>query len=140
MRTSGFERIVLIGDHGANPTPMTEVASDLARKWAGTTVKIQYIPEYYDYTGLSKWAESLGIKEDDEGLHDNYVITAMMMTVDPTTVRMRQRMAKNTFMINTVPLAPAEKTIANGRKIVDHVATVTTAAIRKAFGQPATAP
>ena len=63
----------------------------------------------------------------------------MMMAVDPTTVRMKQRIAKNQFVINTVPLAPADKTIANGKKIIDHVATVTVAAIRKAFAQPATA-
>jgi creatinine amidohydrolase len=139
MRSSGFERIVLIGDHGANPAPMTQVASELSTKWSGGKARIRYIPEYYDYPGLSKWAESLGITEDDEGLHDNYVITAMMMAVDPTTVRMKQRIAKNQFVINTVPLAPAEKTIANGKKIIDHVATVTVAAIRKAFAQPTTA-
>ena len=139
MRSSGFENIVLVGDHGANPAPMTEVASELSTKWTGGKARIRYIPEYYDYPGLSKWAASLGIKEDDEGLHDNYVITAMMMAVDPTTVRMKQRIAKNQFVINTVPLAPAGKTIANGKKIIDHVATVTVAAIHKAFSQRATA-
>jgi creatinine amidohydrolase len=135
MRTNGFERIVLIGDHGSTQTPMREVASELSGAWTGAKTRIQFIAEYYDYPGLSKWAESLGIKEDDEGLHDSYVITAMMMVVDPTTVRMKQRMAKQTFVINTVPLAPADKTIANGKKLIDYVAARTVAAVRKAFGQ-----
>ncbi|MCX6552650.1 MAG: creatininase family protein [Acidobacteria bacterium] len=137
MRTNGFERIVLIGDHGSTPTPMKEVAADLSSKWTDGKTKIQYVAEYYDYPGLSKWAaETLGIKEDDEGIHDNYVITAMMAAVDPTTVRATQRAAKNMFVINTVPLAPVAKTVANGKKLIEHVATVTVAAINKAFGQP----
>jgi len=136
MRASGFERIALIGDHGADTDPMKAVAAELTAKWTDGKTKIQYIAEYYDYPGLSKWAaDNLGIKEDDEGLHDNYVITAMMMAVDPTTVRTKQRIEKDKFVINTVPLAPAEKTIANGRKIIDHVATITSEAIRRTFGQ-----
>lgn len=135
MRTNGFERIVLIGDHGSTPTPMKEVAAELSSKWTDGKTKIQYIAEYYDYPGLSKWAaDSLGIKEDDEGIHDNYVITAIMAAVDPTIVRTKQRIAKNKFVINTVQLAPVATTIANGKKLIDHMATVTVAAINKAFG------
>ena len=62
-----------------------------------------------------------------------------MMTVDPTTVRMTQRIAAGKFRINGVALAPAEKTIAWGRKIVDYRAEATVAALRKVDGHvPAT--
>jgi len=139
LRASGFERIVLIGDHGSTQTPMKEVADELTARWTDGKTQIKYIAEYYDYPAVSKFAaDTLGIKEDDEGLHDNYVITAMMMSVDPNTVRTKQRIKANRFIINKVNLAPESKTIANGKKCIDFIATRTAAAIRKAFGQAAT--
>jgi hypothetical protein len=54
-----------------------------------------------------------------------------MMTVDPATVRMAQRIKAGNFRINGVELAPAEKTIAWGRKIVDFRAEATIAALRR---------
>jgi len=71
------------------------------------------------------------------GLHDDFAITAIMMTVDPSTVRMPQRIAAGKFRINGVELAPAEKTIAWGRKIVDYRAEATVAALRRAMARPA---
>ena len=71
-------------------------------------------------------------KRVDEGLHDNLQYTAQMMVVDPTTVRMRQRIAVGKFSINGVDLAPAEKTIALGKRLVDYQASLTAEAIRKA--------
>ena len=67
-----------------------------------------------------------------EGLHDDFAVTAIMMTVDPTTVRMKQRVAADKFRINGVELAPAEKTIEWGRKIVDFRAEATVKAIKAA--------
>ena len=70
-------------------------------------------------------------------LHDDYTITAIMMTVDPTTVRMKQRIAAGKFSINGVELAPTEKTIAMGKKLVDFRAEVAVKAIRKAIASGA---
>ena len=127
----GFRRIILIGDSGGNQTGMKEVAAELKSK-----ATIHFIPEYYDFYNsgaLSKWTESQGIKEVDEGHHDNVAITAMVMTVDPTAVRMKERRAKGKFSINNVPLDPAEKTIALGKKAVAYRAEVTVEAIKKAM-------
>jgi creatinine amidohydrolase/Fe(II)-dependent formamide hydrolase-like protein len=88
LRTNGFQHIILIGDSGGNQQGLKEVAAELSAKWADGKAKIHYIPEYYDYPGLSKWVESQGIREVDEGHHDDYGISAQMMTVDPNTVRM----------------------------------------------------
>lgn len=132
LQQHGFRRFILIGDSGGNQTGMKEVAADLTTKW-GSKAEILFIPEYYDFYNegaLSRWLESQGIHEVDEGHHDNVAITAMMMTVDPNTVRMKQRRAKGKFSINGVPLDPAEKTIALGKKAVEYRADVTIAAIR----------
>jgi creatinine amidohydrolase len=135
LRAHGFKQIVLIGDSGGNQSGLKEVATELTVKWADGKTAIRYIPEYYDYPGLSKWLAAQGIREVDEGHHDDYGITSQMMTVDPNTVRMKQRIAKGKFSINGVPLAPARKTIEMGKKAIEYRAEITVAAIKKAFGQ-----
>lgn len=135
LRAHGFKQIILIGDSGGNQQGMKEVAAALTAKWTDGKTAIRYIPEYYDYPGLAKWIAAQGIHEVDEGHHDDYGITAQMMTVDPNTVRMKQRLAKGKFSINSVPLAPARKTIDMGKKAVEYRAGITVEAIKKAFGQ-----
>jgi len=132
FKTHGFERIVMIGDSGGNQKGMKAVAATLNEKWAGSKTRVHFIPEYYDYPGVDKWLKDQGIKQKNEGLHDDFAITAIMMTVDPTTVRMKQRIAADKFRINGIELAPAEKTIEWGKKIVDLRAEATVKAIRKA--------
>jgi creatinine amidohydrolase/Fe(II)-dependent formamide hydrolase-like protein len=135
FRAHGFANIVLIGDSGGNQDGMKNVAAELNAKWGSGKTKVHFVPEYYDYAGVEKWLASQGIKQTPEGYHDDFAITAQMMVVDPATVRMKQRIAAGKFRINGIDLAPAEKTIELGRKIVDHRATQTVAAIRKAIGK-----
>jgi len=133
FKTHGFEHIVMIGDSGGNQQGMKAVAGKLNKKWAGSKTRVHFIPEYYDYPGVTKWLTGQGIVQKNEGLHDDFAVTAIMMTVDPTTVRMKQRIAADKFRINGIELAPAEKTIEMGRKIVDIRAEATVKAIRKAM-------
>ena len=133
LKTHGFEHIVLIGDSGGNQEGMKTVASNLTARWAGGKTKIHFIPEYYDYPGVEKWLETQGVKQTPEGLHDDFAITSQMMVVDPTTVRMKQRIAAGKFRINGVDLAPAEKTIAMGKKVIDYRAGITVEKIRQAI-------
>lgn len=139
FRSHGFQRMILIGDSGGNQAGMKEVAAELSKKWAagGGKAAIHFIPEYYDFYNsgtLSKWLESQGVHEVDEGHHDNVAITAMMMAVDPGAVRMNERRAKGKFSINGVALDPADKTIALGKKAIAFRTDITVAAIRKAMG------
>jgi creatinine amidohydrolase/Fe(II)-dependent formamide hydrolase-like protein len=128
FKTHGFKRIVLLGDSGGNQAGMKAVSEKLNAAWKGST-KIVYVPEFYDYGGLTKWVESQGIKQESEGLHDDFVMTAQMLAIDPTSVRMAQRIKAGKFSINGVDLAPAEKTIAWGKKIIDYRAEQTLKAI-----------
>jgi creatinine amidohydrolase len=134
FRTHGFKNILLIGDSGGNQAGMKKVAADLTAKWAGGKTRVLFIPEYYDYGGLSKWIREQGIQEVPEGHHDDFAMEAQMALVDPTTVRMKERIAAGKYRINGVDLAPVEKTIEWGRKIVAYRADLTVAAIRKAMG------
>jgi creatinine amidohydrolase len=131
LRVHGFRHIVLIGDSGGNQKGMKAVALRLEAKWKGGKTRVHYIPEYYDYEGVDKWLEGQGIRQTDEGLHDDFAVTAQMMAVDPATVRMQQRIAANKFRINGVELAPAAKTVEWGKRIVAFRAEQTAEAIRR---------
>ncbi len=132
LHTHGFKHIVLVGDSGGNQTGMKQVAGELNSRWQGSGSRVYFIAEFYDYGGLTKWLEEQGIQQTPEGLHDDFAMTAMMMSIDPQSVRAKQRIAAGKFRINGVELAPAEKSIAWGRKIIDHRADLTVKAIRAA--------
>jgi creatinine amidohydrolase/Fe(II)-dependent formamide hydrolase-like protein len=135
LRAHGFEHIVLIGDSGGNQEGMKKVAGELNARWQASGSRVHYIAQFYDYGGLAKWLQEQGIQQTPEGLHDDFAMTAMMMSVDPQSVRARQRLAAGKFTINGVDLAPAEKTIAWGKRIIDHRAEQTVMAIRAARGK-----
>jgi creatinine amidohydrolase len=135
LRAHGFTDVVLIGDSGGNQDGMREVAAELSAAWTDGRTRIHYIPEYYDWPGRQRWMAARGMREVDEGIHDELSGTAIMMSVDPTTVRMQQRLDRGRFSINGVELAPAQRTIALARELVDHIATVTAEAIQRAIGR-----
>jgi creatinine amidohydrolase len=134
LKVHGFQHIVLIGDSGGNQQGLQAVAADLNAKWAGGKTRVHFIPEYYDYGAVGRFVAKHGINEKPEGYHDDFAMTAMMMSVDPKSVRTRQRIAAGKFSINGVNLAPMSNTIAWGRRIIAFRADATVAAIRKAIG------
>jgi creatinine amidohydrolase len=129
FKAHGFKRIVLLGDSGGNQPGMKQVAERLNAEWPGTT-RVVFVPEYYDYAGVTRWVEEQGIRQRPEGIHDDFVITAQLLAIDPRTARMDERVKADKFRINGVDLAPVEKTIQWGRRIIDHRAAETVKAIR----------
>ena len=141
LKTQGFKHIFFLGDSGGNQKPMQEVSTALNAKWTAdpSGARTYFIPEYYNYEEVEKFqGEALGIHEQLEGLHDDYYISSIVMVHDPTGVRMDERIKAGKFIINGVSLAPAEKTIENGKKIVAFRTERTVAAIRKAMESSAT--
>jgi creatinine amidohydrolase/Fe(II)-dependent formamide hydrolase-like protein len=139
LKMHGFKHIVFIGDSGGNQAGMDAVAQTLNQRWAGSGTTAHFIPEYYrpGYADLDKYMETaLGIKETvDEGLHDQFSITALMMVIDPTTVRYDQRVKAGRASINGVSIAPKVKTIEIGKRLVEFRAEYTARAIRAALSQ-----
>lgn len=134
LKTHGFEDIVLLGDSGGNQEGMETVADALSREWEGDGPRVHYIPEYYDNPRWKAWLEARGKVEVDEGLHDDLRHSAIMMLVDPMTVRAQQRRDAGLFHINGVALDPMDETLEMARALVDHQASVTKAAIERAMG------
>lgn len=134
LKAHGFKRLVLLGDSGGNQAGMKAIAQALAAKWKGAC-RIVFIPEYYDAAPVNKWLKEQGIEQTPEGLHDDFAMEAQMLSVDPASVRMRERIAAGNFRINGIELAPADKTIAWGRKIIDYRADLTVKAIGEALAR-----
>ncbi len=137
FRAHGFKNIILLGDSGGNQKGMKDVAGKLSADWSGGPISVHYIPQYYDFPAVARWLEEHGVKQTPEGFHDDFGMTAMMMAVDPTSVRMKQRIKAGNFRINGVELAPAEKTVEWGKKLLAFRAAATVKAIRQAIGKPA---
>jgi creatinine amidohydrolase len=134
LKTHGFEHIILIGDSGGNQAGMKTVAANLSSTWSGSKTTIHFIPEYYQYPEMLKYAAAtFGWKEVPEGHHDDPGISSIIMTVDPTAVRIKQRIAKNKASINGISLVPVEQAVERGKKLVDYRAQATVDAIKKAL-------
>ena len=131
FRTHGFKHIVLIGDSGGNQQGMKLVTKKLNDQWAGGKSRVHYVPEYYDFAAVAKWLEEQGIEQEPEGYHDDFGMTAMMMAVDPASVRTRERIAAGKFSINGVNLAPAKKTIEWGHRIIKFRAAAAVKSIKE---------
>ena len=134
LQAHGFEHIIYIGDSGGNQPGQAAVAEELNQRWGQTIA--HHIPEFYDNNGLIEYMEKeLGITEPvDDGYHDYYWITVLMMVTDPEVVRYDQRVAAGKATINGVSIAPKEEAIEVGRKLhqwrVDQTAQAIRAAIR----------
>jgi creatinine amidohydrolase/Fe(II)-dependent formamide hydrolase-like protein len=130
LNAHGFKRIVFIGDSGGNQEGMKEVAEELNKRWGSSETRALFIPEYFDLPARQQWLAKRGYREVDEGLHDELSAASMMLSVDPHSIRMNERVAAGKFTINGVALAPTAETVRLGRALIDHIAEVTAQAIR----------
>jgi creatinine amidohydrolase len=134
LRSHGFKNIVLLGDSGGNQAGMQRVAEELSARWSKGGPRVHFVAEFYDYDEVAQWLEREGIHQTPEGFHDDFAVTAQLMTVDPGLVRMKERGAVGKFSINGIELAPAPKTIEWGKRIIDFRANATVRAIERSIG------
>ena len=134
LAAHGFDNVVLIGDSGGNQRGMGAVAETVNQR-LGRTVA-HFIPEFYRYADAFEFMENeLGISEPtNDGIHDDYVITSLMMIADPQTVRYDERVAAGKATINGLSIAPKEKTLETGRRIMEFRVNETVRAIRASIG------
>ncbi len=130
----GFENLIYIGDSGGNQRGMAAAAKVINEK-AGKSVA-HHVQEFYDYAAVSEYMNAeLGVVETaNDGLHDNFYITSIMMAVDPTVVRYEQRVSVDKATINGLSIAPKEATIEVGKKLIKYRSALTVKAIKAALG------
>ena len=138
LKSQGFKNIVMVSDNaGGAQTGMKDIADALNAKWNGNPAQVIYVPEYFNYADVGTFTrEKLGIDERKaDGFHDNYYMTAQTIAQNSGHVRMEERIKAGKFVINGVNLAPASKTIEDGRKIIAFRTEATVAAIKRAMSK-----
>ena len=137
LRASGFQHIIFLGDSGGNQEGMKAVAEEMHAEWSGSP-GVHFIPEFYDVMGLRTWLSDNGIKEEPEGIHDEFAMASMMAAVDPNSIRPSERRQAGLFRINGVDLDPLDETIAWGLRLFRYRSEVTVKAIRAAIASHST--
>lgn len=136
LRAQGFKDLIFLGDHGGDQRGINLVSKALNEKWKGSGVNTYYVADFYDYAAVEKFEQDvLGIHEKLEGYHDDYYISSIIMTVDVNGVRLPERRKAKKTTINGVDLEPAEKAIANGKRIVGYRTDVTVKALQKMMAE-----
>jgi creatinine amidohydrolase/Fe(II)-dependent formamide hydrolase-like protein len=139
LKMHGFRNIVFFGDSGGNQSGMRNVAEKLNAKWDGTVVA--HVPEYYDYATVSRYMAFRGYEgTENDGLHDDPVITMNMFADDPYSVRWAERVATGNAMINGVDISDRAKSLEIAREIVDFRARETARHVRGTIAAGGTVP
>jgi len=116
FKVNGFTDIVFIGDSGGNQDGMKQVADLLNKEWAGSGVRVLFVPEYYSGNGFSEWLEKQGEKKDDIGTHAGITDTSQLMAIDPKLVRKDKFANRGGFEGSGVSGNPTRSSVAYGKK------------------------
>ncbi len=137
LKSQGFTDIVLIGDSGGNQRGLEATAVTLNGRWAGSGATAYFIPEYYNYDDVRRYMEDqLGYVETvDDGHHDDFYITSLMMITDPQSVRYHQRVAAGEATINGLSITPIHQALEVGHKLMQFRVDATVKAIQKAMSE-----
>jgi creatinine amidohydrolase/Fe(II)-dependent formamide hydrolase-like protein len=116
FKVNGFKDIVFIGDSGGNQDGMKQVSEMLNKEWAGTGVRIHFVPEYYSGTGFSEWLMTQGEKKEDIGSHAGITDTSQLLAVDPRHIRKDKLADRGGFEGSGVSGNPTKASVAYGKK------------------------
>ena len=137
----GFTDIIFLGDSGGNQSGMEAVANTLNARWSGSGATAYFIGGFYrpGYSETGRFTtEVLGIEQtEDDGLHDSFGVTALMMVTDPTAVRFDQRVKAGLAKINGVPITPLKATVDIAKRMMNFRADYTVTLIREAMDSSA---
>jgi creatinine amidohydrolase len=135
LLVTGFTDVVLLGDSGGNQGGQAAVAEMLNERYASRGGRVHHVVEFY----RQGWAESerfvaedLGLPQTrDDGYHDDSAVTLLMMAVDPTSIRLEQRIEAGLASINGVELTPVEQRLEDARRLRDFRAEFSAEVIRQ---------
>jgi creatinine amidohydrolase len=159
LRGQGFKNIVFMGDSGGNQNAMRASADSLTAKWAAEPVpaapqglpatsnarpaRAHFIEAYYrddiwscNFLIRIQVFQQPAVCSATRGLyHDDVHYTSIIATTykGPQRIRHDERMKAGLFSINGVDLAPLERTIALGYRLIDYRADIAARAINDAI-------
>ena len=138
LKMHGFRNIIFFGDSGGNQSGQRAVANRLNDMWDGTVVA--HVQEYYDYAAVDRYMAYRGFpgSTENDGLHDDPIITLNMFITDPFSVRYDERVVAGEATINGVSIADRAQSLDWARQIVAFRAEHTVRYIRDAVAQGGT--
>jgi len=136
LKQHGFRNIILLGDNGGNQPPMKEVAQELNAQWRGGQTVVHHLPEYYaTHDLIDKALPGMGIKEELDGIHHSYRVTALLLLANPEYVRLKERTAAGKTMVNGINIIPTDKMLGVAKKLFEMKTSATVDAIRKVVAE-----
>ena len=140
LKMHGFRNIIFIGDSGGNQGGQRAVAERLNEQFAGAAI-VAHVQEYYDYNSVTRYMAFRGLEAgENEGMHDDPIITLNMFYDDPFSVRYDERVAAGKATINGVSIEDRVQSLELAREIVAFRAGHTANAIREAIANRGTLP
>jgi creatinine amidohydrolase len=134
FRVNGFKNIVFIGDSGGNQAGMKEVAELLNKEWAGSGVRIHFVPEYYSGNGFDEWLMSRGEKKEDIGTHAGITDTSQLWALDAKQIRKDKFAPNGGFEGSGVTGNPTRASVEYGKKGLELKIDVTVARVKAMVG------
>jgi creatinine amidohydrolase len=121
FRAHGFRDVVLLGDHGGYQSNLRAVADRLNARWAATSARAHFVPEYYRASG--------GHADLDD--------TSLMLATDASMVRLRALRAapRPSAADGVYGDDPRAATAERGRALADAQVDAAVRAIRRAIQQ-----
>ncbi len=86
LRHAGFTDIAFIGDSGGNQSGQKVVSEMLNKEWAGTSVRVHHITDYYPGRG-DAIAMANGLTKEEVGGHAGSQDTTSFLYLDPSQLR-----------------------------------------------------
>ncbi len=131
FRLNGFKDIVLIGDSGPNQKGLQAVASALNKEWAGSEVRVHYIPDYYYKHGFAEWLKRQGESADAIGTHAGIEDTSELLAINPAYIRKDKLAPGGDFKVTGVSGNPARASAAYGKQGLELKIAAAVAQIQK---------
>jgi creatinine amidohydrolase len=147
FKQHGFTDVVLIGDHGGYQSQLKAVAARLNKDWAaasgapgaaGAPTRAHFISDYYQATQTTyvKALRAQGLTDAQIGTHAGTADTALLMALDPSSVRVDLLATSAREGVSTGTAGdPRAATAALGQLGVDAVVAETVTAIKAAVGK-----
>lgn len=133
FRVNGFTDIVMIGDSGGNQKGMAAVAALLNKEWAGTGVRVHFIPEYYSSGRFSAYLEKQGFTKEQIGSHAGIPDTSQLWFVNPKMIRPDKRANMGGFDGSGVTGDPTKASVELGRIGIQFKIDVTIEALQRSM-------
>jgi creatinine amidohydrolase/Fe(II)-dependent formamide hydrolase-like protein len=134
FRQHGFRDVVFLSDHGGYLRSVEKVVADLNHEWRHTNARAHAPAEYYEAatTDFPKLLAGEGFRPAQIGLHAGLADTALMLALDPSTVRADKMSEEPSPGVNG---DPRRATAELGERGVALIVDKTAAAIKKSIGE-----